>query len=124
MATNPSCSPSVKLITPTEIGAQLQHLRQLLNTLPPSLPTTCVSYNFVDFSPDTAEVDDYGIEGALNHALEVALCPGGRQQGPIIFKEHRRLNFTYFTRPLIRYAYCTCPRGPNDRSHCTYRPQT
>ena len=86
MATNPSSSPSVKLLTPTEIGAQLQHLRQL-NTLPPSLPTTCVSYNFVDFSPDPAEVDDYGIEGALNHALEVALCPGGRQQGTIIFNE-------------------------------------
>ena len=26
-------------------------------------------------------------EGALNHALEIIFCPGGRQRGPITFKE-------------------------------------
>lgn len=77
----------VSLLPLDEVDKRLHNLRDLLQNLPPTVPTSSVWYNFQKYTPDPEKVDRYGSEeSAVNQALEVILCPGGR--GSLIrFKE-------------------------------------
>lgn len=86
MAETPD-SQKVRVLTTTEIKPILSSLETLLTRLPNTLPLGCTYYNFTEFTLDEEKISDYGEEGAFNHALEIAFCPGGRQKGPIVFKE-------------------------------------
>ena len=55
-------------------------------TLPASIPTANQFYDFRAFGLSSGEVQAYGPEGAVNHALEVAFCPFG-QENVITLKE-------------------------------------
>ncbi|KAI0688083.1 hypothetical protein BC835DRAFT_1285482, partial [Cytidiella melzeri] len=70
-----------------ETATKLQILRSLLSSLPHSIPDGRDYYGFEGFTPSRAAVDDYGEEGALNHAMEIAFCPRGCQKDVIVFKE-------------------------------------
>jgi hypothetical protein len=80
---------AVKLFILAEIDDQLETLKILLLDLPDSVPNGDQYYNFSkDFVPNPEKVEDFGGENcAVNHALEVAFCPGGQRDGPIILKE-------------------------------------
>ncbi len=75
-----SQAKAVCILDRKELEACLSQLRRCLEELPRGLPDNM--YNFQHFEPSEEDVDKYGRQGALNHALEVTFCPGGRQQGP------------------------------------------
>ena len=59
----------------------------LLLGLLSSIPEGTQFYNFKCFSISPDEVDFYGEAGAINHSLELVLCPGGHAAGLIQFRE-------------------------------------
>lgn len=77
----PDNEDTVRLLTSKEMQTKLRSLGSLLANLSDSLPLNPGHYNFVGFSPSSEAVDDFGEEGALNHALEIAF--GSRAKGPI-----------------------------------------
>ncbi|KAH9948279.1 hypothetical protein B0H21DRAFT_734461 [Amylocystis lapponica] len=75
-------SSTVIILDLDTINKNISRLRCLLENLPHHLPTD--RYNFIDFPIDQDEIEDKGLVGALNHALEISLCPQGRIHGPFL----------------------------------------
>lgn len=80
-------SDQVHLMNAQEVEERLSLLHLGLSSLPLSIPKSNQYYFFDVFAPDPEKVEDFGEEGAVNHALEVAFCPDSRKSGPIVFKE-------------------------------------
>jgi len=81
-------SDGFKILSSSEVQLQLYKLWHHLECLPESLPSSGFHF-FQSFVPNPENVEDFGsVEAAVNHALEISLCPRGRQSGPIILKEH------------------------------------
>jgi len=81
-------SDGFRILSSSEVHLQLYKLQCHLECLPESLPSSGFHF-FQTFVPDPEKVGDFGsVEAAINHALEISLCPGGQQSGPIILKEH------------------------------------
>lgn len=79
---------SVYILNLSEVDNELRKLRTLLQDLPRALPHGNQRYNFDHFSPDPEKTEDFGGEDcAVNHALEITFCPGGRRNGPILLQE-------------------------------------
>lgn len=72
---------SVQLLPSEELEELLNRLRNCLSSLPTNIPQSNHHYNFSLYAPDPEEAEDFGVDGALNHALEVTFCPGGRKDG-------------------------------------------
>jgi hypothetical protein len=78
----------VTISSPEEIEEKLSKLQELLKNLPASIPYGRKFYSFDNFVPDPEKVDDFGAEGAINHALEIVFSPPqGRTDDPITYKE-------------------------------------
>jgi hypothetical protein len=70
-----------------DVEAKLSSLASLLLSLPETIPNNSRYYRFENFALTQDDIEDYGDEGALNHALEITFAPQGRHNGPIVLKE-------------------------------------
>lgn len=72
----------------SQTTANLKKLQAYLENLPDTIPICTEvdgTYGFDFFNVDDEDMEDLGVEGAVNRQLEVRL--GHRQDGPIIFRE-------------------------------------
>ena len=78
----------VCLLSGKDLKQVLTHLHALLLGLPSDIPEGNEHYAFHHyFGPTDEDEEEYGPEGAVNHELEVRLCPHGRFSGLIQFRE-------------------------------------
>ncbi|KAL5490634.1 hypothetical protein ACEPAI_5468 [Sanghuangporus weigelae] len=77
---------SIHIFSPHELEDKLQELARLLPCLPANIPTGNKYYNFEFFEPDPVLIEDYGLDGAVNHGFEIVFAPEGRRTG-ITFME-------------------------------------
>ena len=69
---------------------RLDHLEILLAFLPETLPNPVQSrYHFSDFTPTDDDINDMGLEGAVNHILEVRF--GSRLRGLQLYERGKGL---------------------------------